>query len=190
MRDPATPLDDGPTGSVPHSDRLEFRTWGAADLERARALWGDPEVMRYLSRAPWPDERIRDRLATEATNLRTLGFQYWPIFLAATGEFAGCCGLKLCPYEGTAEAPELEVGFHLLPAMWGRGLATEAADAAIRFAFGTVGAPRLFAGHHPDNTASGAVLRKLGFRFARDVFYEPTGLMHPLYVLERASLAS
>jgi len=107
------------------------------------------------------------------------------MFLREGGDFVGCCGLKPCPYEGTPEAPETELGFHLVPAMWGRGLASEAARTVIDHAFGTLGLARLYAGHHPDNRASGAVLRKVGFTFFRDVFYEPTGLMHPLYVLER-----
>ena len=185
MSERAALLPDGPHAAVPTSERLLFRTWRAGDFELARSLWGDAAVMRYLGHGPYPDERVRERLEREDENLRTRGFQYWPIFEADSGLFAGCCGLKPCPYEGSAEAPELEVGFHLLPAMWGRGYATEAARAAIRFAFDVVGVRRLYAGHHPENAASGAVLRKLGFRFTRDVFYEPTGLMHPLYVLER-----
>ena len=186
MADLTPRLGDGSRALPPATPRLHFRTWTEADVPLARSLWGDADVMRYLHQGPYSEAQIGDRLAREASNLATLGFQYWPIFVAGSGEFAGCCGLKLCPYEGTPEAPELEVGFHLVPAMWGRGLATEAAQAAIRFAFEQVGADRLFAGHHPENAASGAVLRKLGFVFVRDVFYEPTGLMHPLYVLERS----
>lgn len=185
MADVSEPLRDRSQTLLPESPRLRFRTWTPADVPLVRSLWGDAEVMRYLHQGPYTEAQIRERLAREAVNLTTFGFQYWPMFLAATGEFVGCCGLKPCPYEGSPEAPELEVGFHLIPSMWGRGLATEAGEAAIRVAFDRIGVPRLFAGHHPENTASGAVLRKLGFVFHRDVFYEPTGLMHPLYVLER-----
>ena len=185
MREQVGGSEDGPRAALPVSDRLVFRPWRAGDLELARSLWGDPAVMRFLSSGPYPEERIRARLEREDANLRELGYQYWPMFMADGGEFVGCCGLKPCPYEGTAAVPELEVGFHLVPGMWGRGLASEAGGAAIRFAFDVVGVRRLYSGHHPDNAASGAVLRKLGFRFTRDVFYEPTGLMHPLYVLER-----
>jgi hypothetical protein len=37
-------------------------------------------------------------------------------------------------------------------------------------------------GHHPDNRTSEKILKKLGFEFFGDVFYQPTGLMHPSYV--------
>jgi RimJ/RimL family protein N-acetyltransferase len=131
---------------------------------------------------------VRARLATEAANLGALGLQYWPLFLRDSGAFVGVCGLKPCPYEGTPDAPELELGFHLVPEMWGRGLASEAAAAAASFAFARPHVHRLFAGHHPENHASGAVLRKLGFRYTRHVFYAGTGLLHPLYALERGAV--
>jgi hypothetical protein len=41
---------------------------------------------------------------------------------------------------------------------------------------------KVYAGHHPDNHASENILKKLGFEFIENVFYEPTGLMHPSYV--------
>jgi hypothetical protein len=40
----------------------------------------------------------------------------------------------------------------------------------------------VYAGHHPDNRASEKILKKLGFEFIGNVFYQPTGLMHPSYV--------
>ena len=180
----------GPGGDrLPEGPRLRFATWREDDLPLARRLWGDADVMRFLTRAPLDDGAIRERLARERANLENLGFQYWPLFLKDGGAFAGCCGLKPCPYVETPEAPELELGFHLLPEAWGRGYATEAATAVARVAFDRLDVARLYAGHHPQNRASGAVLRKLGFEHVRDVLYEPTGLMHPLYLLEAARLA-
>ena len=196
MRDQDRPEDGRPPGSspiapgiLPDAPRLRFALWAADDLPLARRLWADPDVTRYLARGRLADPDIRARLERERTNLERLGFQYWPLFLRDSGAFVGCCGLKHCPYEGTPEAPELELGFHLVPEAWGRGYATEAASAVARLAFERLGAARVFAGHHPENRASGAVLRKLGFEFVRDVFFEPTGLMHPLYVLHAKALA-
>jgi RimJ/RimL family protein N-acetyltransferase len=55
----------------------------------------------------------------------------------------------------------------------------------ISYAFETIGAKALFAGHHPENAASRRVLAKLGFRHTHDELYAPTGLLHPSYLLER-----
>ena len=57
-----------------------------------------------------------------------------------------------------------ELGYWLDEAYWGRGIASEAAEAVLNFALGTVGLERLLSGHAADNLPSGRVLTKLGFR--------------------------
>ena len=63
-----------------------------------------------------------------------------------------------------------EIGFRLRPKFWGQGFATEAATAVMEYACTSLGAERLFAGHHPDNKASQKVLGKLGFQYTGDDF--------------------
>ena len=53
----------------------------------------------------------------------------------------------------------------------------------IDHAFGPLAAEALFAGHHPANHGSRAVRAKLGFTYAFDELYPPTGLLHPGYLL-------
>ena len=61
----------------------------------------------------------------------------------------------------------------------------EAAKAGIAYAFDTLQAEILFAGHNPQNVNSAKVLKKLGFSYVGDEFYAPTGLNHPSYTLEK-----
>ena len=68
---------------------------------------------------------------------------------------------------------------------WRRGYASEAAIAVISHAFIDIGAQVLYAGHHPENVASMELLKKLGFRYVRDEYFEPTGLNHLMYSLEK-----
>jgi RimJ/RimL family protein N-acetyltransferase len=56
-----------------------------------------------------------------------------------------------------------ELGYWLDESFWGRGIATEAVEAMLRFAVTTVGLKRLSSGHAIDNPASGRILTKLGF---------------------------
>jgi RimJ/RimL family protein N-acetyltransferase len=159
------------------TSRLGFRPWRDDDLPLAAALWGDPEVTRYIGGPLSPAaaaERLRAEMATEAV----AGIQYWPIFQLRDAAHVGCCGLR--PYRD--RVPEL--GVHIRPAFWRRGFALEAARAVIEHAFGALGAAALFGGHNPDNDASRALLEKLGFRYTHDELYPPTGLMHPSYILE------
>ena len=65
---------------------------------------------------------------------------------------------------------------------WGKGFATEAAVGALEYAWVKLRLSKVYAGHHPDNRASEKILKKLGFKSVGNVFYEPTGLMHPSYV--------
>ena len=158
--------------------RLGFGLWSEADLPLAMALWGDPEVARNIG-GPFTPDQVEQRLARELSNLRTHGIQYWPIFLLATGDLVGCCGLK--PYRDDERI--FETGFHLRPAFWRQGLGEEASRAVIDHAFRNLGASSLFAGHHPQNEASRRLLLKLGFRFTHRELYPPTGLEHLCYVL-------
>jgi len=165
--------------------RLGFGCWTAADAPLAVALWGDPVVTKFIG-GPLSPERVAEKLAREIESMRVYRVQYWPLFLLDTGAHVGCGGLR--PYK--PEEQIYEMGFHLLPAFWGRGLAEEAGRAIIVFAFETLGAAAVFAGHHPANAASRRVLEKLGLRFTHEELYPPTGLRHPSYLLTRAGDAS
>ena len=160
------------------SMRLGFRCWSRDDLPLARELWGDIEVTRFFG-GPFSCEEVGQRLEREIIRMNTHGFQYWPIHLLSDNEHVGCCGLR--PYRPEGQVHEL--GFHLRPKYWGRGLALEAARAVIPFAFERIGAKGLSAGHHPGNLASKKVLEKLGFRYTHDEFFEAIGINIPYYLL-------
>lgn len=162
------------------SERLVFRSWRAEDFDLAMRLWGDPRVTTLIDASGALDpDRVRERLFAELEREEKFRVQYWPMFLRDSGEFAGCCGLR--PRE--LEKKIYELGFHLCADAWGRGLATEAAEAVVRFAFEELSAASLFAGHNPKNSSSRRVLEKLGFVHTHDELYPPTGLMHPSYEL-------
>src|SRR5262249_20738099 len=112
------------------SERLGFRWWTAEDLPLARELWGDLEVTKFFG-GPFSEQVIQRRFKRERARRMAHGFQYWVLELLENGEFVGVCGLR--PYRPMEEI--IELGFHLRPKFWGRGLATEAARAAMAYAF-------------------------------------------------------
>ena len=160
------------------SQRLGFRWWSQDDLPLVRDLWGDLEVTKFFG-GPFSEEEIQRRLQVELDRAASHNFQYWPMHLLDDGEFVGCCGLR--PYKLDEGVPEL--GFHLRPKFWGRGLAPEAAKAVIKHAFTTLGAKALSAGHHPENVNSKTVLEKLGFHYTHDEFFPALGMHIPYYLL-------
>ena len=158
--------------------RLGFSTWQESDLELAASLWGDPLVTKLIcASGVFSGQDIKERLQKEIDNERLYHVQYWPIFELQTGELIGCCGLR--PYD--LEKSIYEIGFHIRSKHWGKGYAFEAASAVIRYAFDSLKARNLFAGHNPNNAASKKLLGKLGFQYSHDEFYTPTGLYHPSY---------
>ncbi len=160
------------------TERIGFSHWTKEDLPLARSLWGNGEVTKYIcATGTFTDQQIQERLALEMENEDKFAVQYWPIFRLQSGEFLGCCGLR--PFEKEEES--YEMGIHLRPACWGAGLATEAANAVIAFAFSARSAANIFVGHHPENEGSRKLMKKLGFQYIGDHFYEPTQLYHPSY---------
>jgi ribosomal-protein-alanine N-acetyltransferase len=164
------------------TDRLGFSEWNEVDSSLAMALWGDPKVSFFIG-GPFAPDEVRARLRREIEMMVAYRVQYWPVFLLQTDTFLGCAGLR--PYRSDDRV--FEMGVHLLPDFWGRGLGQEAARAVIEFGFERLGAKSLFAGHHPENVASKRLLETLGFRFAYEEFYPPTGLNHPSYLLMNPS---
>jgi len=162
------------------TERLGFSCWTSEDFPLAQGLWGDPEVARFLG-GPFTDQQIHQRLERHMALLRDYNVQYWPIFLRETGDHVGCGGLQ--PYR--IDEGIYELGFHLHRAYWGRGLAEEAARAVIGYAFESLGLETLFAGRHPENAASRRVLEKLGFQYAGEDVYPPSGMLEPTYFLHK-----
>lgn len=161
------------------TERLFFSSWTEADDQLAERLWGNQEVTRFITKeARLSQKQVLQRLASEIESQKKFGFQYWPIFLREDALFVGCCGLHM--YDKKNQIAEL--GVHLLPSAWGKGLAMEAANGVIDYATQETTLIMLFAGHHPDNHASGNLLKKLGFKFQGRFDYEPTGLAHPSYL--------
>jgi len=143
-------------------------------------LWGDPRVTRLIdARTRLTRDEVRELLHQHITCHEQHGVQYWPFFRRATGMHLGCCGLR----PRRAEDGVFELGFQVRADHWGRGYASEATAAVIGYARAHPDVREIFAGHHPENTASAHVLRKLGFRYTHEERYEPTGLMHPCYEL-------
>jgi len=160
------------------SERLGFRLWSDADIDLAMGVWGDPEATRLIG-GPFSPTQVQERLSREIATMQSYSVQYWPIFLLATGEHVGCCGLR--PYK--PEEGVYEIGVHIRRTCWGQGFALEATQAVMEHAFKTLGVRALFAGHNPANAASRRILEQLRFRYTHDEFYPPTGLQHPSYLL-------
>lgn len=142
--------------------RLDLRDFLPEDFEAVHAYASDPVVTRFTSFGPNSEEETRaylERMAAEAAEQPRRNFTP-AIVDRETGRLIGACGL-LSRREGFRE---YETGYVLHRDWWGRGLASEATRALLAFAFGELGAHRVYATVTPENQASCRVLAKLGFR--------------------------
>jgi RimJ/RimL family protein N-acetyltransferase len=150
--------------------RLIARDWRTDDGPAAFAIYGDERVARWLGSHPRrpvasPAEMQRGvdhRVRAQAQQPSRYGL--WPIELKTTGEMVGAILLSPLAADGPeAEPAEVEIGWHLNPAHWGNGYATEAAEGVIELAFGDgYRLSRVQALTDPDNVRSQAVCRRLG----------------------------
>ena len=143
--------------------RLDLTPIGLSDRTALLHVFRDADVRRYLLdgksvSADWVTAEIR---ASER-RFGSGGAGLWAVRRLGDPPVIGFVGFR-----EFFEPPELQLLYGLLPEHWGRGLATEAADAACRFAFETLGWTEIRAAIDVPNTASRAVLERLGFRLAR-----------------------
>lgn len=150
---------------VLRTDRLTLRPLLPGDASPYAAMRYHPEVARWLLPAAGdPLEAARAAIERYAAAWRARGYGPWGLF--RDGRLIGHAGLNF-----VAEFGETEVLWSLHPDAWGQGFATEAARAALDFGFGTLGLATIFAVTRPDNTASQAVMKRLGLTYRKDVVY-------------------
>ena len=141
-----------------NTERLLLRPPEEGDVPFIVAGIGDWDVVKNLSRAPYPyrEDHAREFLGKQAEN-RAKGTDFaFGITQKGDGAFMGVVGVHL-------RENGFEIGYWLGRPYWGQGFATEAARKASAFAFHILKAERLIAGWFHDNPASGHVLEKVGF---------------------------
>jgi ribosomal-protein-alanine N-acetyltransferase len=163
-----------------HTDRLLLRQWRPQDREPFAALNADPEVMRHFPAAI--SRTQSDAFVEKVTaDLARNGYGLWALEVRGTGEFIGFTGVQRPSFEAHF-MPAVEVGWRLARSAWGHGYATEAARAAVAYAFEHVGLDEIVSFTVPANERSRAVMRRLGMSHdpAEDFDHPRLPAGHPL----------
>ncbi len=138
------------------------------DLDYMAAYNADAEAMRFIGDGSVQGrEDARVALEGFVAEWDRWGHGRWTVALRSTGVPIGNCGFVRWREGEEDERPELASGF--VREAWGRGYATEAARAALRWAFTTLPFDQVVALTHPANVASQRVLAKLGFAAVGEV---------------------
>lgn len=145
--------------------RLRLEPFDMSHLAGLHAMNSDPQVMRYITGRPEVRDETLVVIERVRQRWREFGYSWWSFIELATGELVGAgCIQNLRRGEAAPPDPAcpLEIGWRLRRDRWRQGFASEAAVAMAGFAFGPLAARELYAVCHPENTASAAVMRRLG----------------------------
>jgi RimJ/RimL family protein N-acetyltransferase len=146
------------------TERLALRRWRVEDRGPFAAINADPEVMRFIGTGAILDPALSDELITRfEREWEARGFGLWALSARDDPDerLLGFCGLTV-PMFLPAVLPAVEVGWRLARDAWGRGYATEAAQAAVAFGFEEHGMEEILSIVDPDNERSLRVCAKLG----------------------------
>jgi RimJ/RimL family protein N-acetyltransferase len=144
---------------VIETERLRLRRFKEADRETVARWNSDLAYTRHLAGVQ-TREQSDEQFDRWARHWAERGFGLLAVEWQETGELIGRVGPQFHRYW----PQDPEVGWALDPALWGRGLATEAGAAAVAWGFGELGYTRLVSITTEANTASRNVMAKLGFR--------------------------
>jgi ribosomal-protein-alanine N-acetyltransferase len=144
------------------TEHLRLRMLRPADLDDYHAtIYGDKDVMVYMPGGkPRPRQQVQAVIDEFLNHWEQHGFGLWAVEWREDGSFVGHCGLMRL-----AGSEEVELAYALAKPYWGKGLATEAARATLRFGFEVVQLPEILALAVPDNIGSRRVMEKLGMQF-------------------------
>jgi RimJ/RimL family protein N-acetyltransferase len=146
---------------------LRLEPWSAGDLPLLKQLLGDPAMTTHLG-GPESDEKLAERQARYERMPADKG-RMFKVVDATTGEAAGSVGY----WERTWRDQEIyEIGWSVLPAFQGRGIASDATAMAIERARADGKHRFLHAFPSVENLPSNAICRKLGFTLLGDVEFE------------------
>lgn len=167
-----TPATPGPCPVI-EAERLVLRPHRMQDADAIAASLGDFSVARMLTRVPAPYDREDGR---DWLNMVTSGLKPdWHLALTLDGVHVGVVSLEL-------RHGLWHIGYWLNRFYWGRGLMTEAVDAALDRFFQRLPQVEIHGGAFADNPASLRLLEARGFRTTgvRDVFSKARNAMAPL----------
>jgi len=140
------------------SERLAFYELTERDAETMYALNSDVEVVQYTGDPPFESISATVKFMSERAEVnRRHGYGRWKIISRETGECFGWCGLKF--HEGKNIT---DLGYRLFRRHWGKGIATEAAKAALEYGFQNLRLEKIVAHARKENLASLNVLKKCG----------------------------
>ncbi|UZK69705.1 GNAT family N-acetyltransferase [Sphingomonas sp. S1-29] len=156
------------------TERLRLRPWREADKPGFAAIINTPAMMAHFGGVQ-PRAKIDAIIDREIANQARDGHCMWAVETQG-GEVAGVCGVRCSGYPGTPVPDVLEIGWRIGEAHWGQGIAREAAEASIAWAWANTQRTSIAAWTSAGNDRSWGLMRRLGMARRADLDFQ-----HPNY---------
>jgi len=159
------------------SDHLTASRLCAADFSILCQMHQDSTVMATLNGIR-SHEQTKQYLQHNLDHWQRYGYGLWIFRDRTNSKFVGRGGLRKIYVDGIEE---IELAYALMPAYWGKGLATEMATAILAVGFEYLDISEVVCLTLTTNQASQRVMEKVGFQYERNLIH--ANLPHVLYRL-------
>lgn len=165
------------------TERLYLRELTPADDAELKTFLQDEKVM-YAWEAPFTDAEVTAWLTENMRRYKADGFSFYAVIEKCSGKFLGVCGPLIETINGERR---MGVAYIFNKACWGKGYATEAAQASVNYAFGALGAEEVIAEIRPENKKSRRVAERLGMAISGSFVktYKGKEMPHLIYILKK-----
>ncbi|MEK4486673.1 GNAT family N-acetyltransferase [Psychrobacillus sp. FSL H8-0484] len=163
---------------VYETDRLYLCVFEDAHLESTKQFWGDEEVMT-LCAGPASHEVLHKVIEGYRKCHNVHGLSVYAVKEKETNEIIGAAG-----FNTSGSLIEVELIYHFSKNSWGKGYATEAANACLEVAKNHGDVQLVTASASPENEGSLKILEKVGFRFKEMRYFDDTEQEEPYYEYE------
>ncbi len=150
------------------TQRLILREFQRDDAQELSLILANPKVMKFSPTGILSVAQTQEKVESFITSYKKYGFGKWAVVLKESRELIGYCGIAL---EEIDSKNEREIGYRFDSKLWGKGLATEAADAALHYGFENFNFPCILGIVERSNTASARVLEKLDMKYERETIF-------------------
>ena len=142
------------------TERLLIRPFTIEDAEAALDFCSNPKTIKNTGDiARTTVSEVEDVINNVwLPDYENYGYGRYAVFYKSNNKLIGFCGFKYLP-----ELKITDLGYRFLPEYWGKGIASESSTKLLEFGFSTLNLKTVFGIVVPENSASSAVLRKLGF---------------------------
>lgn len=162
------------------TENLILRPIEKSDTDRMYEVYSNPTVMKYIyDGSTFTREKIIKRVEECLLHWEKYGFGCFVMIEKTTKKTVGYCVLRYFDDDHPDLNGKIEIGYTLDEPFWGKGYATEAVNALIKFGFDQCHFNRILATILPDNIASQKVVKKAGMVYIGDL--ETHGLVHQIY---------